>query len=31
MIHYLVDESTNSVIIIAVIHTSLNPELWETR
>ncbi len=31
MIHYLVDESTNSVVIIAVIHTSLNPELWETR
>lgn len=26
-----IDELRKKVVIIAVIHTSLNPELWETR
>lgn len=26
MIHYLIDESAGTIIILAVLHTSLNPE-----
>ncbi|TRX72379.1 type II toxin-antitoxin system RelE/ParE family toxin [Carboxylicivirga sp. M1479] len=31
MIHYVIDESTYTVIIIAVLHTSRNPRLWKER
>lgn len=28
LIHFVVDEQKSSIIVIAVIHTSLNPEKW---
>ena len=31
MVHYTVDEPNKTVIISAVLHTSRNPELWESR
>ena len=31
MIHYIIDETTKTVIISAVLHTSRNPEEWEKR
>lgn len=31
MIHYTVDEANLIVLISAVLHTSRNPEIWETR
>ncbi len=31
MIHYTVDEKSTTVIILAVLHTSRNPELWKNR
>lgn len=31
MIHYNMDESNNTVIIVAVFHTSLNPKKWQIR
>ena len=31
MIHYTIDESTETVHIIAVLHTNRNPELWNKR
>jgi plasmid stabilization system protein ParE len=31
MIHYILDESKRTVIIIGVLHTSRNPEYWKTR
>lgn len=29
MIHYTVDDKSRTVIILAVLHTSRNPELWK--
>jgi plasmid stabilization system protein ParE len=31
IIHYITDEDTMSVTILAVLHTSRNPDLWEKR
>jgi plasmid stabilization system protein ParE len=31
MIHYIIDEEANSIIISAVLHTSRNPKIWEKR
>ena len=31
MIHYHLDEENKLVIISAVLHTSRNPKIWETR
>ena len=31
MVHYTVDEKDNTIIIIAVMHTSRNPELWKLK
>ena len=31
MLHYTIDETSRTVIVSAVFHTSRNPELWETR
>jgi len=31
MIHYSIDNQTKTIIIIAVLHTSRNPELWRKR
>lgn len=31
MIHYTINESQKTVIISAVFHTSLNPEMWGNR
>jgi plasmid stabilization system protein ParE len=28
MIHYVIEESNKTVVIIAVLHTSRNPEIW---
>jgi hypothetical protein len=28
MIHYLIDEPGKKIVIIAVLHTSRNPEIW---
>lgn len=31
MIHYAVEENTKTVIIVAVLHTSRDPGIWENR
>jgi plasmid stabilization system protein ParE len=31
MIHYLIDEPRNTIVVTAVFHTSLNPVKWEKR
>ncbi len=31
MLHYYVDEIQNLIVIIAVFHTSRNPEIWNDR
>jgi len=31
MVHYTVDETTRTVIVSAVLHTSRDSELWENR
>jgi len=31
MVHYTVDETTQTVIVIAVLHTSRDPKLWKDR
>ncbi len=31
MIHYFIDEANKSVIIISVLHTSCNPDIWAER
>ena len=31
LIHYLINENTNSVTVFAVFHTSRNPEIWNKR
>lgn len=31
MVHYTVDEQNKSIIVIAVFHTSLNPDRWRKR
>ena len=31
MIHYTIDVDRNTIIVIAVFHTSLNPESWRAR
>ena len=29
MIHYIIDEINNTIVISAVLHTSLNPNTWQ--
>jgi plasmid stabilization system protein ParE len=31
MVHYLIDESATSIIIVAVFHTSQDPRLWKKQ
>lgn len=31
MLHYYVDENKNTVVILTVLHTSRNPNLWKER
>jgi plasmid stabilization system protein ParE len=31
LVHYTVDESSSSVIIYAVLHTSRDPEIWKKK
>lgn len=31
LIHYLINEKTNTVTVFAVFHTSRNPEIWKKR
>jgi len=31
MVHYTVDEHSQTIVVSAVLHTSRDPELWETR
>lgn len=31
LIHFLIDEHSKSIQIIAVIHTSRNPKIWENK
>jgi plasmid stabilization system protein ParE len=31
LIHYTIDETKNTIIISAVLHTSRNPKIWENR
>lgn len=31
MIHYMIDVKEKAIIIVAVFHTSLNPERWSDR
>ena len=31
MIHYTIDEQNKAIIVIAVFHTSLNPDRWRKR
>jgi len=31
MIHYYIEESNKSIVIIAVFHTSINPSTWNKR
>jgi len=31
LIHYTIDESTQTIPIIAILHTSRNPKLWKNR
>ena len=31
MIHYSIDEKKQTIIIWAILHTSLNPDKWELR
>ena len=31
MIHYTVDEKNKTIIVSAVLHTSRDPKLWESR
>jgi len=31
LIHYVVDDANKTIIIAAVFHTSLNPDIWDKR
>lgn len=31
MIHYSIDDDNSTIIIAAVFHTSLNPNIWKSR
>ncbi len=31
MVHYTVDDNQKTVIIVAVFHTSRNPDIWKNR
>ncbi len=31
MIHYTIEEKSKTIIVLAVLHTSRNPELWKNR
>jgi hypothetical protein len=31
LVHFTVDETTGTVIVFAVLHTSRNPEIWKKR
>ncbi len=31
LIHYLINENTNTITVFAVFHTSRNPEIWNAR
>jgi len=31
MVHYIVNEANKTVVVSAVLHTSRDPELWNTR
>ena len=31
LIHYVVDDAGKTIIIAAVFHTSLNPDIWDKR
>ena len=31
MVHYTIDESNKTIIIVAVFHTSMNPDNWKKR
>ncbi|MHC1775202.1 MAG: type II toxin-antitoxin system RelE/ParE family toxin [Lentimicrobium sp.] len=31
MIHYAIDENNKNIIILAVFHTSRNPDIWKSR
>lgn len=30
-VHYLIEEQEKQVFVIAILHTSRNPEIWKTR
>ncbi len=31
MVHFTIDEKSKTLIVLAVLHTSRNPELWKSR
>lgn len=31
MIHYIVDETNETIVVLAVLHTSRNPKIWKKR
>ena len=31
MIHYVIDDNDKTITIVAVLHTSLNPDMWTGR
>jgi hypothetical protein len=31
MIHYFVNKQDKSIVVISILHTSLNPKIWEER
>ncbi len=31
MVHYSIEENEKTIIVVAVLHTSRNPKLWEDR
>ncbi len=31
LVHYTIDESSKTIIVSAVLHTSRDPELWKSR
>jgi hypothetical protein len=31
LVHYTIDERNKTIVVSAVLHTSRNPKLWESR
>ena len=31
MIHYIIDDINNIIVVSAVLHTSINPNVWQNR